>query len=175
MIIKETTLLEINAMYKDYHNYLIAPMDDMYEDAIIPACHFYIIEKNSKVIGYFTLNNEKNIMQFYIEKDFICNKKDIFNFVIENKKIKQALCCSYDPILYELCKEISKTSVVSDYLYCESDYKELSPSISNIKYCVASSSDFDIALEYYNEILITGDWLKPYLQQRIQLSELVFF
>ena len=55
--IHKTTKQEISKTIKEYYENLIAPMDDMWEGAIIGISNYYRIVLNNDDAGYFCLDN----------------------------------------------------------------------------------------------------------------------
>ena len=65
MLTQITKIEDILDMREEYYVYLLSPMDDMYEEGIIPACTFYKIF-DKEVLGYVAIDDQQSILQFHL-------------------------------------------------------------------------------------------------------------
>lgn len=171
--IKHVKYEDINHMRIDYYKNLTAPMDDMWEEGIIPQCDFYVV-KSKKTNGYFALDDDNIITAFYVEDNIIANS--VLDYIMELKNINKAYVSSYDPIFYNLCLRRKKEISINTLLY-QQDKKVIMPApFDNIIIKKAMETDCEKVIEFYTEkIGDSGDWLKPYLTKLIKKGGLTLF
>ncbi len=98
--IKKTVKEDLEQMRKDYSANLTAPMDDMWEEGIIPSGDFFTIKQDDTTVGYFVLDGEGVMMAFYVKEKTEVN--EIFKFVVERKNVTKAYV--FTGPLQVLCK-----------------------------------------------------------------------
>jgi ribosomal protein S18 acetylase RimI-like enzyme len=166
----------IEQMRIDYFDNLIAPMDDMYELGIIPACDFYMISEENYCCGYFCINDNDEMMQFYITDTKKEDTQRIFDYVISNQSINTAIPCTNDPIFYSLCQGKSQSK---EEVYCMFISDEASiigePTLNIIIDTEVKIEDIEIIFSYFRTIGLEGEWFNDYLNQRIKFGELILF
>ncbi len=166
----KTDLNSISEYKKKYYNNLTAPMDDFWEEGLIPSCDFYLIND----IGYYAVDSEGVLTQFYTDKS--CNFNKVFTEVVKQKNIKKAYVSTYDPLFYKACKSISNDFSENTYLY-EENIKHNPISLEDgIDIYIAKDSDLERAIEYNTFNLgEAGTWLKDYYTKLISKRGLYFF
>lgn len=107
-------------MTNDYNN-LTSPMDDMYEEDIIPTCDFYRINNDEDPCGYFAVNEENIMLQFFLQGCERENIERIFDEVIAKNNIGKALVCSNDPIFYKQCRRRATDIASHDHIFHEDE------------------------------------------------------
>lgn len=165
---------DIEEMRKDYYTNLIAPMDDMWEEGIIPDGIFFIIKCEDKIIGYFVLDNDNVIIAFYIKEKIDVTK--VFKFIIKEKNISKAYVSSYDPIFYNECINFKKNILNNSFLYRSINRIITDPPFDNIIVKEAKIGDIENILRYFDKGLgMTGEWLKYYFTKIIANNSLRLF
>lgn len=172
--IKEVKIEELADKIELYNIHVISPMDDMYEEGIIPSCNFYkIIEED--VIGYVAINNDKVMLQFHLDNRDRDDSSNIFKEILNLLKVKKALVNTNDPYFYNLCKKNEKKSEINDYLFHEDSLVELKSPIENIEITLAENKDLDSTLAYFKSIGMEGDFINYYINLRILTSSIYLF
>jgi|LGOV01.1.fsa_nt_gb predicted acetyltransferase len=174
MIITKIEMKDIVELQQDSYTNLIAPMDDMYENGIIPLCTFYSIKENDEVIGFFAVQN-KLIMQFHVINEYKKDMIELFSKIVELSNIEGALVASYDKILYNLSKSKAESIKENDLLFKEGPSVDIKPPFKNIYYYVVKTDEIEKFISYFNEIGLGGDWIKPYIIERVKKAELYAF
>lgn len=100
MRIDKVDAKEINQMRRDYYKNLTSPMDDMYEEGIIPSYDFFEIHDEKGSCGFFATDSDNVMLQFFIKDKGREDVSAIFDEVITQNSIKKALCGTNDPIFY---------------------------------------------------------------------------
>ncbi len=171
--IEKINNVNITNMRNDYYNQLTAPMDDFWEEGIIPSCDFYTIS-TSKIIGYYAVDDEGVLLQFYLVNT--TNYDEIFKEVVLLQNIKRFYAATYDPLLYNACKKLNATQAENTYLYSQDTLYEPITPIDGITYRIATKEDVHTAVGYNESKLDeTGLWLTGYYTKLIQKNGLYFF
>jgi hypothetical protein len=166
---------QIDLMFKDNYNNLTSPMDDMYELGIIPSCDFYEIEDEDGLCGFFATNSDNVMLQFYVKDNARKDISMIFETVISQNKISKALSCTNDPIYHSLCEKQSTNIITNDYMFLEDEVVINPMPFDGIVMSYAIMDELDEVMSYFAGIGMTGDWLAPYLTQRITQCQLILF
>lgn len=175
MKIIKTDREEISQMIGDYYNHLTAPMDDMYDEGIIPACDLYRIIEKEEEYGYFAVDEENTILQFYLKSEFKAQSKTIFEELLAERGIKKALCGSNDPLFYEQCKGKAINRVNHDFMFLEDKVITVAMPFEGIQMESPSLEDLDEILTYFEGIGMSGDWLSFYFKLRIETESIKLF
>lgn len=160
-------------MRDDYYKNLTAPMDDFWEEGLIPTCHFYtIIYKD--ICGFFALDKEDAMLLFYVKDSY--NFEKIFKYIVDKKQISKAYVSSYDPLFLKACKSVDADFCDNTLLYRQDKKVESNLPIKGVKFREASKCDFDKAIEYnIKKAGISGEWLIPYYTRLINNKGLILF
>lgn len=170
--IKKIEKEDIEQMRKDYYTNLIAPMDDMWEEGIIPEGDFFMIEKDNDTVGYFVLDSEKVMIAFYVKEGL--DNAEIFKFIIEEKKITKAYASTYDPIFYNECTNLKKEISENSLLYRL--VSRVETPFYNIIVEDAKIDDMQEILSYFNKgVGMEGEWLEYYFTKIITNNSLRLF
>ena len=105
------------SLKSEYLRSLTSPMDGMWESGLIPAEPHYRIELNSQLVGFFVLNEDQYLLQFYLGSDARRLGAQVFNQIVEQYQVVGALVHSIDPYFLSLCLDIQKKVTVHTRLY----------------------------------------------------------
>jgi len=173
IIIEKTTKDEIKRMTHDYYKYLLAPMDDMWEKSIIFVADYYKISVGTKDVGYFCLNDNNDIVQFYIKNQYLKKAKEIFEYLLVEMKINKAYVSTLEPRFYNLCLDHNKGIKTHTYLYKDMFKVNSTNPIKNAKFNLATDDEYLEVLNYERKnIGLEGDWVGPYYEKLIEKQEL---
>ncbi|MDA3938199.1 MAG: GNAT family N-acetyltransferase [Spirochaetia bacterium] len=164
---------ELSDMTGDYYNHLTAAMDDMYDEGIIPSCDFFQIETETGVCGFFAVNEDNTILQFYLKDRE--HPDPIFDAVISSSKIEKALCCSNDPMFYEQCKRKAINTENHDFMFHESKKVLKTIPFEGILMKKPEIDKLEEMLLYFEGIGMGGGWLRDYMTQRIETASILLF
>lgn len=154
---------EIAVYINGHYDTLLAPMDDMWEGSIIANSDFYRIDEE-ETIGFFAINRENILTQFYITD---LNFEGVFSKIIKNFHISQAFVSSYDPVFRAVSDKYKLASTVNSLLYHQVKQVDIEPAFDGLTVIEACSSELDEVLSYHHRNDIDGEWLKPYLSMLI--------
>lgn len=146
-LIKKVDKENIEEMRKAYYDNLTAPMDDMWEEGIIPnGDHFEILDDEIS-LGYFVLDGEGTIMAFYVKDK--SNAASIFEFILSEKQIKKAYTCTYDPLFYNQCDKLKRTVSDNSFIYKLGKRVDIKPPFENIEIIPGKMEDFEGILDHF--------------------------
>jgi GNAT superfamily N-acetyltransferase len=96
---------------------LVAPMDGMWEAGFINPSPHWEIQFDGDQAGYFALNDQGTLLEFYVRRDFDGSAPDLFRHVVETNSVEHAIVGTIDPLYLSLCLDIQKEVAVHTYLY----------------------------------------------------------
>lgn len=74
---KVTEKERIKDLLEDHYSTLLAIPDDFFELAIIDDSKYYSIENGDKAVGFFSFNEDGQLVQFYVKRDIVKNTESI--------------------------------------------------------------------------------------------------
>lgn len=160
---------EIQSLINEYYKSLSAPMDDMWEESVLPKSTYYLILRE-KPIGFFAMNDENIMTQFYIV-DY--EYSDAFVAVLNYFYIDQAMVSTYDPVFHSIASKFKKASVVKGLLFIEDDMVTLEEPMEGLTYEHAKSDDLEEVTRYHDNNFMGGDFLEDYLKRLIDAGGLL--
>ena len=93
--------VEIQALIEAYIKTLSSPFDSFLEDHIA-ASDFYSINAETGTIGYFAIDKEFCITQFYLKREHLKYSQKLFKDILEQYQIKHALVFTGDELFLSL-------------------------------------------------------------------------
>ena len=165
----------IKKMRDSYYKNVTAPMDDMWELGIIGKGDFYTIEKEA-VLGYFVVDADNNLLQFFLKEEYEKCALNIFEFIKKKKEINQAFVSTYEPRYLSLCLDKNDGVEINSMLYTQMKTIEFKNPLKGISSELAKKENLDEILVYHREkVDIEGDWLIEYCKTLIAYNGLILF
>ncbi len=162
-------------MRDGYYKNVIAPMDDMWELGIIPKGDFYTIV-NGNILGYFVVDADNNLLQFFFKEECASEASNIFEFIKKRKMINKAFVSTYEPRYLSLCLDKNDGVDINSMLYTEMKAIEVKKPLESIVAELAKIEDLDEILAYHKDkVGIDGDWLIEYCKKLIPEQGLILF
>jgi GNAT superfamily N-acetyltransferase len=150
------SIKEIDEAREKYMNNLPYAQEFYIED-MVKKSSCYQIYSNSNSIGYFFVNSEKVLVEFYLEKKEMILSQYIFKFLIEKEYFSSAEAKSFDYLLIALCLDFKKNSSCIGYLF--RDFNDVDCSLSiydNLHFEVAKQEDMEkiteISEDFFHEL-----------------------
>jgi len=81
------------------------------------ASEAYSMHINHNTAGYYLLENNKDITEFFLLPEHIPNTSEIFEMVLEDHTIKTIFCKSFDTLLLSLCLDKRFEHSIDGYLF----------------------------------------------------------
>jgi len=100
---------------KDLRNIYFAEIilsQELFLEWLIKEANSYIIRDNEDVIGYFIINNENILLEFYLVRNYLTRKEKIFEEVILTYSVKKVYCKSFDAVLLVCAHTFCKSSEI---------------------------------------------------------------
>jgi GNAT superfamily N-acetyltransferase len=167
-LISVESLAEIRELREYYINEL-PYSQELHAEENVWKSQYYKIKMNSVWIGYFCVNLEKILWEFYLIKSALASSQDVFKSLIDMNYIVAAECKSYDHLLMSLCFDFHKKAACSAYLFRdETDVKYSLSASENINIRLATKEDFNSLSE------ISGDFFYN-LEDHIKKEEVFIF
>lgn len=170
--IASTNIDELKEMRNNYYCNLIAPMDDFWEEGMLPSCQFYSIKEND-IIGFFSLDQENVLNQFFLNDT--SKYIEVLKIIILKKEVKRAYVSSYDPLLLEAVKKLSIKKIENTLLYMQNKLVSPIKPFEDIENSIAQDEDLERAVEYSNKVGIGGEWIIGYYQKIMRNNGLIIF
>lgn len=150
-------------------------MDDMWESDIIPKGDFYTIEKEY-VLGYFVVDVNNNLLQFFIKEEYESKAESVFDYVKKQKKLCKAFVSTYEPRYLSLCLDDNDGVEINSFVYTQTKAIEFKKPLESIISKLAVIEDLDEILAYNKDkVDIDGDWIIDYYNNLISNRGLILY
>ncbi len=170
-------LSSILDLKNQYLRSLAAPLDGMWEVGFINTAPHWVIKAANEVVGYFAVNDEGSLLQFYLLPGFTKYDRQIFENVIEHNSITSAIVHTVDPAFLSLCLDFHTEVSVHTYLY-EHQSKEVTrhPFAKGTAFRSLELSELNRVVAFQRTCLggeeDLSEWLKGYSTNLISRKEL---
>ena len=167
---------EVAGMRDAHLRSLIAPMDGMWESFANAATHTRI-NADGEQAGYYVLNDEGILLQLYIDPAFQRYSRVLFDRVIAQASVRQAMAGTIDPAFLSLCLDVHKSVTVHTLLY-EHDGEVHAETVrdNGLTFRLIDSSELDrtvaLQLACLGAGAELGQWLRGYSANLIDRKEL---
>lgn len=163
---KTTDILNIKHLRNSYF-YEIQISQDLYIERIIKDSFCYKIFDDSHEVGYFIIDQESTLLEFYLITEALNKKEEIFNQIIQQKSVNKIYCKSFDHVLLTCGHTFARSSRITrtifrDYINgINIDYDH------QVKVHIASKSDIPTLLNYNDGLYSNPDELKYLISNNI--------
>src|SRR5579875_3663870 len=147
-----TRLDDTNSIQRRNHNYtqtLIAPMDGMWENAVISHAAFWDIRDQDQHAGYFCLNEENTLLRFHLQEDYRQRAQELFSWIISTYTIQHAIASTIEPLYFSSCLDVQQSMSVHTYLFRDQKHVALSFHLEQSSMRKAEKHDWDEVLYFY--------------------------
>ncbi|GAB6988733.1 GNAT family N-acetyltransferase [Paenibacillus pini] len=167
-------LKEIEDLRLRYIESLVAPMDGMWESAIIENSTFWIIKCDGSKAGYFCVDENMCLLQFELLEKYRNLARDIFCYIISSKNIRNANCSTIEPFYLSLCLDLTKRVSVNSYLFYDGKrVKPLLIKFNNKIFKQATIREMDKLIDFYRiNTEGSNEWIPEFIEQLIQREQL---
>lgn len=165
MIAKKCLISEIQYLIEEYIQGLSSPFDSFLEEHILTSS-FYMLQEESKAVGYYSIHNNELLTQFYIRRPYQMHSQKMFSHVLEHHTVNSLFVPTCDELFISLA--LDKDFMINKQAYFFQDNQaEIIESI------VTGDESFRPAnLDDLQQIQqICGDFLDQY-ERRIESGEL---
>ncbi|WP_066498006.1 GNAT family N-acetyltransferase [Abyssisolibacter fermentans] len=156
-----------NNLRKEYIKTLVEPIDGYWETVVIDNSECYEIIRNDTIVGHFSVDKDKTLVQFYLSTEHYIYASDILKYFIENNIVKTAYVSTKEPDFLSVCLDYQKSVHSDTYLFTDNqNVNTESLEFRNLSFRLALKSDIntiktkcDVAFEGYYEGLINNNQL----------------
>ncbi|MEX0300311.1 MAG: GNAT family N-acetyltransferase [Kordiimonas sp.] len=171
-VFTEATVEQTAEMQAIFHKQACAPLDGMWLSFAAMAEHYFIAE-NDVNIGYYAINNEQKLLQFYVEPSH--DPKTVFQALLTSKTVRGAMVSTAEPEYLSLSLDHQASLSVNGLMYHFQDSavieKAIFPSGANFKLII--QEELETAIDFAHLALgADRNWLNGYYSDRIKGEEL---
>jgi len=131
-------------MKEDYIRTLATPIDSYHEGVVIRNSMCYEIVLDEKIIGHFSVDDSKTLIQFYIRKEYFVHAPEVFQYLIKNDIVKKAMVSTKEPEYLSLCLDYQKSIEGDVYLFSDMEKRDYGlEGFNDISFRLAKDSDLD--------------------------------
>lgn len=100
----------IQQLRDDYLRTLVAPMDGMWESAVITHATFWEIQDREQQAGYFCIGSNNYLLRFHLWENYQARAQEIFRWIVSTFGFQYAVTSTIEPLYFSLCLDI-QTSI----------------------------------------------------------------
>lgn len=140
---------EIKELRIQLYQNLTAPIDAMWELLYIAHSTHFLIENESKIIGFCAVDDAKSLVQFFIKPQYNHIINNAIISLIQLEIIKSAKLSSNEPLAFNACLNLSKSINTNTYCfqYSNSDTK----TTSTLKLDLVTLQDIPVIKSFLKE------------------------
>ncbi len=162
----------IQLLRDDYLRTLVAPMDGMWESAIISQATFWVIQDQEHYAGYFCIGSDKDLLRFHLLENYHDDAQEIFAWVVSTHDIQYAITSTIEPLYFSLCLDIQQSSTLHSYLFRDDKHAELSFKLNKSIFRKAEKSELDDLVHFYQTYTEgSGEWIEAFLDAHLKREE----
>ena len=171
----EASRQQISSMADSYFKAMCAPMDDMWENAIIPKGNSYLIMEDEHV-GYLIVDEKNTLLQFYILEGFAHRSDEFFSFALNKLGVDKAIAGTYEPMYFSLCMDRAKSTQINSYVFRQGIEIRLDSPLDNLDMSIAEENELEEIINYHEDKAdIHGEFMRGYLINLIGFKGLYIF
>ncbi len=141
---------ELAELKTEYLQTLSAPLDAYWEGALIGLSDHYELQVDGDRAGFYCLNNDKQLVAFFLTRDFVAMGRPALDFVVAEHGVAVALAGTNDPFFLSLCLDIAVGCRVHTLLF--EDNHKVSPELdgfAQLSFDLATEDDFTDVFKHY--------------------------
>lgn len=170
--LKKSDHAELSDLKKLYLKSLPAPRDGMWETFVMMADH-YTITHEEKTIGYFVINAEQLILQYYAHDDY--DSADIFKQILDELKPVGAVATTSEFQFLSLCLDHQKSVSINALMYHINEDAPIADANfpQGFEFKTISENELKTAVDFAHQTLgADRGWLSGYFGSLINRGEL---
>lgn len=163
----------IQQLNDGYLRTLVAPMDGMWENAVIPQAAFWEIRDGEQRAGYFCIDSNNYLLRFSLLADYQSQAQEIFGWILSIYNIQHAITSTIEPLYFSLCLDIQKSIALHSYLFRDHKRVELPPGFDKSIFRKAEKKELDDIVSFYRKNTEgPGEWIEAFVKKRLDHEEL---
>lgn len=156
-----------------YLRTLVAPMDGMWESAVITPATFWEIQDLEQHIGHFCIGSNNELLRFYLVESYQARAQELFRWMVLTYGIQQAITSTIEPLYFSLCLDMQSSVAPHSYLFRDHQRTEPLPVLSNGSIRKANNTELDDLVHFYRANTEgSGEWIEGFLRERLTREEL---
>lgn len=164
---------QLRNMRAEYLRTLSAPMDGMWESAVVGSATHRELRYESQRAGYFCIDSNGNLVRFHILPPYLPRGEDLFRWVISAFEISRAIVGTIEPWYLSLCLDLQAHVAVHSYLFRDAKLAESPIRPESADFRRAEESQTNEYVRFYRQNSDgPGDWTDEFLRLRIRQGEL---
>jgi len=169
-----SSILDLKA---EYLRSLAAPMDGMWEAGFINPSPHWEIRHGGEQAGYYAANSEGTLLQFYVLPAFEKHGRTLFDHVIAQDSVTQAVVSTIDPAFLSFCLDVQTKVTVHTYLYeTHAEVRPEHPKAEDVGLRLIEAPELHRTISF-QQACLGGDkdlsgWLRGYSTNLIEREEL---
>ena len=162
------SLDEIRDLKKIYIEQLRSPLDGMWQSFIDMATQYSLLN-NGQAIGYFIINDESKLLQFYVSDTHLY--ESAFAYILGVLAVKGAVVSTFEDHFLSCCMDHQKSVGVNALLYQLGD--EEKETTEHQPLTLVTKDEIEEAVQFGRlAIFDNEEWLRGYYKERIDRKEL---
>jgi RimJ/RimL family protein N-acetyltransferase len=163
----------IQKLRGEYLHTLVAPIDGMWESAVIAHATFWEIQDRGLHAGYFCIDSNNYLLCFHLLENYQARAQEIFRWIISTYDIQHAIASTIEPLYFSLCLGVQRSIELHSYLFRDDKRIEPSYGLSNSVFRKAEKSELDDIVRFYRANTEgSGEWIEVFLHERLNREEL---
>ncbi|NQV71937.1 GNAT family N-acetyltransferase [bacterium] len=173
-----TDLAALENLRQAYYSSLSAPMDGMWDSGFTQPSPHWSIDQDGLCLGYFVLNAENTLLQFYVQEAHYAQSGAILDRIILQYDVKKAVAATIDTSFLSLCLDRQTGITAHTSLYITTGAAPVGMALPvDCSFIPARSSDLDQIIDLQIDCLggqkeLKG-WLDGYSSNLISRGELL--
>ena len=168
--IKSTNTAKLTSLKNNWLESLTSPQDGMWASFRNSATQWGIV-CGDKMIGYASVDESNQLLQFYISPNQLSNGKDIFKEFIDQQKIKRGMVGTNNPIFLSIALNFVKELNVHTYLFRNSYEVNVDKKEGILKVC--QNEDLERIVDFCHYSMgAPKEWLVGYINGLIKRQEI---
>ena len=163
----------IQRIRDDYLRTLVAPMDGMWERAIIAHAAWWEIQDHEQHAGHFCIDSNNYLLRFHLVEQYRARAQELFRWILATYGIEHAIASTIEPLYFSVCLDVQQSMTPHSYLFRDSKRIEFASGSNESSLRKAAQSEFDDLVHFYRaNTKGSGDWIEGFLQKRLDRDEL---
>lgn len=148
--IESNTIIQENR--SKYFKSLPYPFEKFWASVIIGNSDFFQIEDNNQTIGHLSINNNKELTQFFIDNKYISKSYKIIENLIDSKIIYSALISTFETTAIASLIEFKKEISIEAYQFFDTEKTTISlENYNNLSFRCAVNDTIDLIKKHFEE------------------------
>lgn len=169
-----SSILDVKAQYLQS---LVAPMDGMWEVGFTNPAPHWEMRWDGERAGYYAANQEGALLQFYVCPAFEIHGRALFDHVVAQNTVTQAVVSTVDPSFLSFCLDVQSKVIVHTYLYeVRTEARPDHPRSEEMGFRLVGAPELDRTVALQQACLggaaSLSEWLQGYSSNLIEREEL---